>query len=89
MRLYRRLRDHVRPRESVAVPAETGGSEPAVWEPADEETAMQEVLNTTDPEEFERSGREPVSKPVLGSSARERRHFSGVARRVVRRPLAP
>jgi hypothetical protein len=44
MRLYRRLRDHIRPEEPVDVPVETGDSEPAVREPADEETAMQEVL---------------------------------------------
>jgi ubiquinone/menaquinone biosynthesis C-methylase UbiE len=69
MRLYRRLRDLVRPGEAVAVPAETGDSEPAVWEPADEETAMREVLNTTDPEEFERSGREQFDalRPLVPS----------------------
>jgi len=57
MRLYHRLRDRTRPEESAdAAVADVG--DPAVWEPADEETAMREVLNTTDPEAFESSGRE-------------------------------
>ena len=62
MRLYRRLRD--RRQEEPAGPSgpEGDGGRPAVWEPPDEDVAMREILNTTDPEAFERSGEEQFEK---------------------------
>jgi ubiquinone/menaquinone biosynthesis C-methylase UbiE len=57
MRLHLPRRDRAAP----APPEETAG-EPAVWEPPDEDVAMREILNTTDPQEFERSGQEQFEK---------------------------